>query len=239
MVRSRLNKTRQKGDAKGIGFDGPRKSPLSALDDSLSKQKKLLILVRLRGSVVLWGLDAREVVKLGSFGECTFTKLKAQLQLVHTTDDFMKVMQKECGRHRLTRGESTRGLCERMSLEVFEVQPYQMAGKAVTVARRCIGALKVSTILKYEEIFFDLHGRLLPTCGPFDVKLTGSRADALNGKVTLGGRATTQEEKRSWRHRMEVLPRPGGMANYCCSACLSKWALETLQLTAEIRREVT
>lgn len=203
--------------------------------DTFFEPNTVLILVRLQGSVVLWGLHSPAVNKLGipaSSGIINFSEIDIHLQPVFTTDHFVKALRKECA----TRGKSNckKGLCGAMSLELLELQPSQPArGRPLTIARLWSGTLTFCTFLGgYEAIEFYLHGQLLPT---YPAGASGLSTKALSAFVNLGSRPTSLAEKQRWRHEIIDHESKEGGSDFCCSSCASDWALGKLNFRVELR----
>ncbi|GAQ82437.1 hypothetical protein KFL_001110140 [Klebsormidium nitens] len=174
-----------------------RKDPLSS-PDSL-EANKILLLLRLQGSVVLWGVHTPPVVypdslPVGSPG------FKTKLQPVFTTDHFLEAMQEARGCLCPTRG--TKGLCGKVCLELYELQRQRPGGRAFVVERLWSGPLKLSNPLTcfYEalQVLFRIDGRIYPTCPPRPVRYSrsGSCEESLRAIVNLGKRPASERQRR-------------------------------------------
>ncbi|GAQ82439.1 hypothetical protein KFL_001110150 [Klebsormidium nitens] len=155
-----------------------------------------------------------------------------QLQPVFTNEHFVEALEKERGRRRATPGLlGKKGLCGKVSVEVYELQPHNSGGEAYAVARLWRGPLRSWIHLTYKEVSYGFNDQLLPACPPEESE------ESLKASVTVGQRPTSDGEGRRWKNLVHKVQLKGSVdeSEFCCPTCESDWSFEKLTLAVELR----
>lgn len=124
-----------------------------------------------------------------------------------------------------------KGLCEKVCLELYELQPQQSGGGAFVVAGVWSGLLKVSKVLTFGpgcplKHLLTFYGRLSPARPP---------DGALTAAIELGTLPKPRDRKQGKRRDTRVLRTHE--SEFCCNLCeLAGWALEELNLRVDVRK---
>lgn len=143
----------------------------------------------------------------------------------------MEALKTERNRRRATIAIlGKKGLCRKMSVEFYELQPRQSGGESFVVARLWRGPLTSWIKWSYNDVNYNFSGHLLATYPPINSEA------ALKASVVVGHRLTSDGEKRRWKNLTNRV-QLGGMveSEFCCSICESDWAFEDLILAVELR----
>lgn len=149
-----------------------------------------------------------------------------------TSDHFVTTLEEE--RAACLRGKiGKRGLCGKLSLQLFELQPQPSGAIAFKVARLSRGLLRTSNLLTFEDFpryVLNISGWLSPALPLIDHSKPGLIEGALIAIVEVG----TQRMKQVLTRRVLKGPEerePG----FCCSTCGLDLAFEELALELCIR----